>query len=286
MSRLFEALKRMEAERGSPPEVVGEAARTIEFLTEAPSERVAAKEPPPREIESPKLEISPAPRLVALTDGQSFGAEKFRALAARLESLRKERELRSLQVTSSIVGEGKTLVAANLAATLATHLDARVLLVEGDLHRPALSPLFGVPPVRGLSHWWSAEDRELSPYVHKLADLSLWFLSAGKACDKPSKILQSPRFATAYAQLIAGFDWIVVDSAPMLPMVTANLWSRFVDGTLLVVREGLAPLKELKKGLDALDNPELIGAVLNEASEVSRANYSYYGSPMEGEDSP
>jgi protein-tyrosine kinase len=271
MSRLFEALKRMEAERRSPGEVAPEPAQPIEFLSGALAETVKAEEPG-----FPQVDISPASRLVALRDRQGLGAEKFRALATRIGNLRRQREFKSLQVTSSVVGEGKTLVAGNLAATLAVQSGARVLLVEGDLHRPALGPLFGLSQLRGLSHWWSGQDEDISRYLYKLGDMSLCLLSGGKACEEPSQILQSSRFATAFSRLADGFDWIIVDSAPMLPTVTANLWSRLVDGTLLVVREGVAPVKDLKRGLEALDSPKLIGIVVNEASAVSRANYRYY----------
>jgi Mrp family chromosome partitioning ATPase len=79
--------------------------------------------------------------------------------------------------------------------------------------------------------------------------------------------------------LASQFEWIVVDSTPMLPIVDVNLWSKLVDGTLLVVREGLTPVKALKKGLQALDHPKLIGVVLNEALESDQAIYDnqYYG---------
>ena len=110
-------------------------------------------------------------------------------------------------------------------------------------------------------------EQEISPYLYRLNDMPLWFLSAGKAFDQPSDILQSARFAEAFTKLGAWFDWVVVDSTPMLPIVDANLWSRLVDGTLLVVREGVTPVKALKKGLQALDNPKLIGVVVNEALE-------------------
>ena len=105
------------------------------------------------------------------------------------------------------------------------------------------------------------------------------FFSAGSAHDQPAQILQSARFAEAFVRLVSGFDWVVVDSTPMSPIVDANLWSRLVDGTLLVVREGVAPIKALKKGVSGLDNPKWLGMVLNEASEVDRVNYSdqYYG---------
>jgi protein-tyrosine kinase len=268
MSRLFEALKQMERERRSPSaSAVAREPRTVEFLTDVLTEKRRTDE-----RFSTRVEFSPSPRLVALTDRDSLGAEKFRALATRLENLRRQREIKSIQVTSSSVGEGKTVVSGNLAATLAHHSGSRVLLVEGDLHRPALTSLFGAPPLHGIGDWWSAPNGDMADFVHKMKDFPLWFISAGP-CDQSSQILKSSRFTEAFARLSDAFDWVVVDSAPMLPTITANLWARLVDGTVLVVREGVASVKDLKKGMEALDNPKLIGIVLNEASELREANY-------------
>jgi capsular exopolysaccharide synthesis family protein len=276
MSRLFEALRRMETERRSSGEGVPEPARPIEFLSETLGE--AAKT---EAALFTAVEISPTPRLVALRDRQGLAAEKFRALAARLGNLRRQREMKSLQVTSSTVGEGKTVVAANLAATLTNQSGSRVLLVEGDLHRPALCPLFGLSGVHGLSHWWSGQDEQIERYIYQLGETSLCLLSGGQGCDEPSQMLQSGRFASAFTNLATRFDWIIVDSAPMLPTATANLWSRLVDGTLLVVREGVAPVRGLRKGVEALDNPRLVGIVLNDAAEVGRASYRYADASLE-----
>ena len=228
-----------------------------------------------------KIRSDETSRLVALTDPKSLGAEKFRALVARLESLRQKSELKSLQITSAVSNEGKSLIAANLAVTLVKHFGYKVLLVEGDLHRPSLSSLLGLANLEGINQWWHSkeEDAEIAPYIRKLDDMPLWFLSAGSTVDQPSQILQSARFAETFVQLVSGFDWVVVDSTPMTPIVDANLWSRLVDGTLLVVREGVAPIKALKMGVRGLDNPKWLGMVLNEASEFERVNYSdqYYG---------
>jgi capsular exopolysaccharide synthesis family protein len=222
---------------------------------------------------------SPAARLVALTDPNSAGAEQFRALVTRLDHIRKQIKLKSLQVTSSVVNEGKTLVAANLAVTLAKHSGAKTLLIEGDLHRTTLASLFGLRELQGLTHWWSEGQPEIAHYLYRFTGMPLWFLPAGKAHDQPSDILRSEQFAEAFALLAASFDWVVVDSTPMLPIIDANLWSRLVDGTLLVVREGMAPVKTLKKGLESLDHPKLIGVVVNETSEFDQGRYGdqYYG---------
>ena len=253
-----------------PPEVI-QRVKVLDEVQSKPVETVASK--------SVSVKASPESRLVALTDPNSLGAEKFRALVTRLDDMAKQRQLKSLQVTSSVINEGKTLVAGNLAVTLAKYSGAKTLLIEGDLHRPTLASLFGLNELSGLSQWWSGRDQELAPLLHRLNDMSLWLLSAGKPFDRPSDIIRSTRFAKAFTQLASQFEWIVVDSTPMLPIVDVNLWSKLVDGTLLVVREGVTPAKALKKGLQALDHPKLIGVVINEASGSDQVNYDgqYYG---------
>jgi capsular exopolysaccharide synthesis family protein len=266
----------MEGEKRKPGTATPEPNKPLELLNNilaAPAEKAVG----PRA----KIKVGKTSRLVALTDPKGLGAEKFRALVARLENLRQKSELKSLQITSAVINEGKSLVAANLAVTLVKHFGYKVLLVEGDLHRPTLTTLLGLTDLEGINQWWHKreEDNEIARYIYKLDDMPLWFLSAGSTCDQSSQILQSARFAETFVRLVGGFDWVVVDSTPMSPTVDANLWSRLVDGTLLVVREGVAPIKALKIGVKGLDNPKWIGMVLNEASEFDRVNYSdqYYG---------
>lgn len=266
----------MEREKRQPGTAAPESDRPLEVLNNIVAGPIETTYGPPVRIRPAK-----ASRLVALTDPKSLGAEKFRALAARLENLRQKSELKTLQITSAVINEGKSLVAANLAVTLVKHFGYKVLLVEGDMHRPTLATLLGLTGLEGINQWWSRreEKTELSHCVHKLNDMPLWFLSAGSAFEQPSHILQSARFAETFARLVGDFDWVVVDSTPMSPVVDANLWSRLVDGTLLVVREGVASIKALKMGVKDLDNPKWLGIVLNEASEFDRVNYTdqYYG---------
>jgi protein-tyrosine kinase len=233
----------------------------------------------PKASETVQIYPSPESRLVALTDPNSLGAEKFRALVTRFDHLRNKRELRSFQVTSSLINEGKSVVAGNVAVTLAKYSGCRTLLVEGDLHRPTLANMFGLSELQGISHWWAGQNPELGQFVRRLGEIPLWFLSAGKPCDRPSDLLRSARFQKAFTQLASQFEWIVVDSTPMLPIVDVNLWSRLMDGTLLVVREGVTLVKELKRGLQALDQPKLIGVVVNDATEFDQVGYEgqYYG---------
>jgi capsular exopolysaccharide synthesis family protein len=279
------AAHRPPSEEVSPPAAIPHSsAQKAEQPSSAP-ETTAARDSKPKPVEpAPTLpvviRVPPESRLVALTGPNTLGAEKFRALVTRLEHLRKERELKCLQVTSSVIHEGKTLVSGNVAVTLAKYSGSKTLLIEGDLHRPTLASLFGLNNIRGLSHWWYRAGQDLGQFVYRLGDLPLWFLPAGNPHDRPSDILRSTRFVNAFAQLTNRFEWIVVDSTPMLPIVDVNLWSRLVDGTLLVVREGVTPVKALKQGLLALDHPKIIGVVLNDASETNESKYDgqYYGS--------
>jgi len=296
MSRLFEGLSRAKIQQSQldtvPPDMVPadldlpEPAERAEMLGNVMPETIG----PRGTVETKKVfetektrsvivQPPPTTRLVAWTDPNSLGAEKFRALAVRLDDMRRQHELNSLQVTSSVINEGKTFVAANLGVTLAKYSGSKTLLIEGDLHRPRLASMFGLKELQGLSDWWSGQDQDIARFLVRFTGTALWFLPAGKSCDRPSEILRSARLAEAFAQLAGRFDWIVVDSTPMLPVIDANLWSRLVDGTLLVVREGIAPLKALKNGLQSLDNPKLIGVVVNEASEFDQVDYDgqYYG---------
>jgi capsular exopolysaccharide synthesis family protein len=281
MSRYYDALRRLEKEQRQPgaDDLAEPGTQPPELLDGILTEPVEFDE-----AASAKIEVSPASRFVALTDPRSLGAEKFRSLVTRLENLRQQQELKCLQITSGVINEGKTLVAGNLGVTLATHAGCKVLLLEGDLHRPTLALKLGLAQLPGLSHWWAEAEHSLDRYVYKLDEMSLWFLSAGLPCDQPSQILQSARFVEGFAKLRGHFDWVVVDSTPMSPTVDANLWSRLVDGMLLVVREGVTPVKALESGLAALDNPKLIGVVLNEASEFDQADYEsqYYATPRDG----
>lgn len=277
MSRLYEALRKSELENRQPGVVTTELAGPAAELVPAGIEAV--------ELEGAQTvhpRVSSESHVVALTDPQGLPAEKFRVLVTRLRNLRGQQEIKSLQVTSSSVDEGKTLVAVNLAVTLARHSQNRVLLIEGDLHNPSLHSLLGLSHLKGICHWWREPASALSDFIYHLEGLPLWYLPAGERFDEPTEILQSSRLAESLAQLSGLFDWIVVDSTPLTPMADANIWNRLVDGMLLVVREDVTPVKALKKGLGTVDGPKLVGVVLNGASEFDRVNYydKRYGAPI------
>src|ERR1700675_2932737 len=203
MSRLFDGLSGAKIQQSQPDMVPGdldlpESAETAALLTNVLPEAIGSRGAvePKRAIETEKtrsIMVQPpaSSRLVAWSDPNSLGAEKFRALAVRLDDMRRQHELKSVQVTSSVINEGKSFVAANLAVTRAKYAGSKTLLIEGDLHRPTLASMFGLKDLQGLSDWWTSRNQELTRYMLRFTGAGLWFLPAGKACDRPSEILRS-----------------------------------------------------------------------------------------------
>src|ERR1700692_2268832 len=199
----------MEREKRQPGAVVPEPGKAVDLLSNLMAAPAKTTDGP-----SASTNVGKVSRLVALTDPKSLGAEKFRALVARLESLRQRQnlELKSLQITSAVINEGKSLVAANLAVTLVKHFGYKVLLVEGDLHRPSLGDLFGLSSMEGINQWWhkAQQDTELAQYICNLENIPMSFLSAGSPYDQPSQVLQSARFAEAFVHVVGFFEWEIV----------------------------------------------------------------------------
>jgi capsular exopolysaccharide synthesis family protein len=239
-------------------------------------------EPVRPQIDLSKLRVVPvsaipSPLLVALSSERGLGAEKFRVLGTRLSNIRLGTTLGVLQVTSSVVGEGKTLTSVNLAMTLATRFDQKVLLVEGDLRKPAVCDLLGMSEHAGIGEWWNESEKPISDFLLRIGETGMCILPAGTVVH-PASVLQSPRLAELIGDLAKQFDWIIIDTPPLLPMADSNLWSRIADGTLMVVRKGVVSRAALKKAVESLDNPKLVGIVLNDASDYDRVNYydQYY----------
>src|SRR5579864_1294722 len=275
MSRVYEALRQSEIEKGGTPTLLDPDT----FLAAVSAPEKLISEPPTglpwEQIKTLLPAVREESRVITLTENNGLGAEKFRLLRARLRNLREKRQLKKLVVSSAVPNEGKTMVAMNLAFSLAKHTSEKILLLEGDLRKPMLGEHLGMKSLPGIGGWASSEE-SIHKFVYHFADLQLWILPAGSAPDDPVNILQSARFLKLFNQLSTCFDWIVIDAPPLLPMADVNFWSRHADGLLLVVREAVTPKSILQKGLDTLDNPKVIGVVLNEAHQIESSYYSNY----------
>jgi len=221
---------------------------------------------------------TPQKELVSLTDSESLAAEKFRFLGVRLRHLRRDRPLKKILITSTIPHEGKSMVSANLACTLARKRQQRVLLVEGDLRRPAVSQMFGLDKMPGICECLQGQHGQLSNIYH-LEGPDLWILPAGNASSNPLELLQSARMSVLMNQLTTLFDWIIIDSPPVMPLADTSVWSRMADGILLVTRQGTTQKRQLERGLEAIDHQKMIGALLNCSHSAAHSdNYYYYNS--------
>ena len=217
-------------------------------------------------------------RLVSITQQDGLGAEKFRLLGVRLRNMRASRSLKRILVTSTIPEEGKSVVSANLGMALARGGRTKTVLIEGDLRRPTLANRFGLGSLPGLVDALSG-DRTLNEVIYQLDPTGLCVIPAGHPPENPLELMQSGRAAAALAALSQFFEWVVVDSPPVLPLADTILWAKLVDGIVLVAREGKTEKQQLKKGLELLDNSKILGMVLNGSSSTDHRNYYQRYSP-------
>jgi capsular exopolysaccharide synthesis family protein len=222
------------------------------------------------------LKISPSneSHLVAVADNESAASEAFHLLGVRLRHLRRQRPLKKVLVTSTIPQEGKSTVAANLACNLALRTQQKVLLLEGDIRRPTQSKIFGVHMKPGICSWLNGEN-SLIGSMYRLEGPGIWILPAGMATGNSLDLLQSGRVIPMMEQLTNWFDWVVIDSPPILPLADTSVWTNMADGILLLTRQGVTQKKQLKRGLEALSSQKVIGAVLNSAKSVLASDYYY-----------
>lgn len=281
MSRLFEALQRSEGDA-----VSFEFSDSAELTPAALASLVEPEVTPLADLlktagpegadfgqfQSLRIAIDPDSRIVTVTDKESLGAEKFRFLSVRLRQLQQTRVIKKLLITSSMSEEGKSTVSANLAVTLARKRQQRVLLLEGDLRRPTLTHHFGLNKLQGLCEWLPGSSKPL-PDIYFLEGGGFWFLPAGSPPENPLELMQSGRLAELLERLSGWFDWIVIDSPPVLPLADTTVWSRMADGILLVTRQGTTQKRQLQRGIQVIDAAKVLGVVLNACSDTDHQNY-------------
>lgn len=250
-------------------------------MTEAATATLISLSPLPlqaAELERVTALLPPQPvpaRFVACADPQSVGAEQFRRLAVSLVHTRAQRPLQTVLVSSAAPAEGKTVSAVNLAFTLARPGCERVLLLEGDLHRPALLSRMGVKRERGLADW--LEQRlPLAQCMTRWRGLPLWILPAGRRRGLPLELLQTWSPACILQLLQPHFDWIVVDSPPLLPMADAAHWARAADGVILTIRAERSRLSDIQLAVRQIEREKFLGVVLNECSAREHRYYRHY----------
>lgn len=222
--------------------------------------------------------------LYSATQPTSLNAEKIRVLRTNLEYAQLNGKVKSIGVTSSIPGEGKSTVSANLAHSLAS-AGKKVLIVDADLRKPTVHRTFKVSNVKGLTDLVISKEGQFVQCVNYLADLDLYILTSGPIPPNPSELLQSENMTKLMEELVAYFDYIIYDLPPVNSVTDAQIMSRKVDGMILVVRQEYVLKAELEKSLRNLNNVEahILGYVMNDVATSQKDSYYYYGS---GPDTP
>ena len=282
MSRIFEALQRSESERADfsfpEPQTV-----TAELLQEAAREAETVK---CADFPSVHVTLPQNTRLVSFTEKEGMGAEKFRFLGVRLRQIQQARPLKKLLITSTLSEEGKSTVSGNLATTLARRKQQKVLLLDGDMRRPSQAPTFGIGHLPGVSEWLQSGSKTVSN-IYFLEELGFWFMPAGRPPENPLELMQSGKLSELLGQLSSWFDWVLIDSPPILPLADTSVWGRMADGVLLVVREGRTEKKQLQRGLATLDQSRLLGMVINNSTNTYHEDYyARYNSSASPQDGP
>jgi capsular exopolysaccharide synthesis family protein len=210
-----------------------------------------------------------------VTDAHSLAAERFRFLGVKLRHLQQKKQTNRLLITSSVPQEGKSTVAANLACVLAKKEDVKVLLLDGDLRRPALAKTLGIQVTKGLSELLE-NDKAPGTNLYRLDSLGFWILPAGNSAADSLTLLQSSMLPALMDRLTSWFDWIVIDSPPVLPLGDTSIWMRLADAILLVTRPGLTEKRQLQRTFEAVEQSKMLGILVNASSDASSMNYYRY----------
>jgi receptor protein-tyrosine kinase len=203
-------------------------------------------------------------------------AEEFRTLRTRLNHLQSIQPLRTLVVTSASPAEGKSFTAANLALTQAQLADKRVLLADFDFRRPTVDKTFQIPISPGMTNYLQG-NATLADIMNRVGDSNLYVITAGDPVPNPLELLNLKECNELIEELRAHFDWVILDSPPLLFAADGNLLATMSDGTILVVRIGTTTFDSVSRALQSLCENNVLGIVVNGARRGELySKYSYY----------
>jgi succinoglycan biosynthesis transport protein ExoP len=229
-----------------------------------------------QQIPEEEVHLHPVSRIVLHTDPLSPGADRFRYLRMCLRELWNAGKLKSLLITSALPQDGKSTIALNLATALAEGGKRSVLLVEADLHNPTLTKELGLEAKFGLT---DCLERNLNPLsaIRRLSPLNWYLLPAGEPVSHPTELLQSEASAALVQKLTSLFDWVLIDSPPVIPVTDALSLARQTNATLLVARQGRTPREAVEKTIALIGKQRVLGIILNGVDGLDKLYSGYYG---------
>ena len=219
-------------------------------------------------------------RLVSFLKSDSFEADQYRMLRYAIERACPSENSRVIAVTSATTGEGKTLTSVNLAGTIAKAGQARVLIIDADLRRPAIAKVLGKAHVhRGWGLVDAILDRRLSleQIAWNLDPFNLAVVTTRRPQSETYELLASERFGELVREARQRYDYIIVDTPPVLPAPDTRLLAQWVDGYIVIAAADKTPRRLLEETFALLGPAKILGLVFNrESYKNSRYGRYYY----------
>jgi capsular exopolysaccharide synthesis family protein len=209
-------------------------------------------------------------------DDSRVGAEEFRTLRSRLYQIREKMQLKNLMVTSALPKEGKSFVAANLAQVMVRQHGRRALVIDADLRNPGMHRHLGAKQTPGLAEYLLGECDEFAALQRGPME-NLFFMPAGRVVGSAPELLSNGRMKLLLQRVEPLFDWIIIDTSPVIPVSDSTLIANYCDGILMVVRSNVTPSDMARRAREEFPDKMLLGVVLNGTQpDASRSKY-YYG---------
>ncbi len=226
--------------------------------------------------------------IIVVENPKSPEAEMFRNLRTNIQFMNADSEKKVMVITSTIPGEGKSYVSANLAAAFA-QLDKKVLIIDTDMRKGRQYTIFNLKPRPGISNFLSGvveqdfvgEKEDIRNYIQETDIENLYLIPAGNVPPNPSELLVSTKMKAIIDDLLQAFDIIIFDVPPCLIVTDALILARLVDFTIIVSAQNTTKVENLKRTKLAIENVggKVAGVVLNKVQVNSKSyeNTYYYG---------
>ena len=217
--------------------------------------------------------------LIVNSDPKSNVAETIRIVRTNLQFSAIDKKLKTILITSSLPGEGKSFISSNLAVTFALN-NHKVLLVDCDMRKGRLHKIFNVDNEKGLSNLLIDEiDVDVRKYIKKTDISNLSIITMGTIPPNPSELLASARAKVIVEMLKNKFDYIIFDGTPVIGLTDSIIMASLVDKVVIVTSVGDTNVESLKNCKQSLENvgANIAGIVANKTPSSNSSYYSYYG---------
>lgn len=228
------------------------------------------------ELKSPMREPELSSHLVAYHNPQSVEAELFKVLRTNLLFPANGKPPKTIMVTSAIPGDGKSMIAANLAVSIAQGIEDHVLLIDADIRKPRINAYFGLNQQEGLSEYL-ASGSDVSKNFVKTAVRKLTILTAGMPPENPAELLTTQRMKTFLGEVGRRYEdrYVIIDTAPPSVASETAAIANYVDGIIIVVRAGKTPRSAVTEVIEQLGKNKIVGLVLNSSNQSVKKYYGY-----------